>query len=386
LQEAIAKPYNKDGQLYQTWGKGVNESLAKSLRVSWIGRFQRGGEGCRKHRAHGSEGKLQGCGRRRALTFGKSKLDYSRCSGGLDCFSFHGDVFLEFLFLEQVTTMSEWVTSNEATVRLAFFFGILLLIALFEILAPRRALGTSKGSRWFGNLGVVVIGALLLRIVFPITAVQLAFWAGQKGWGLFNAMDMPFWLGVVLSIIILDFIIYLQHVMFHAVPTLWRLHMMHHADLDYDLTTGIRFHPIEILISMVIKFSAIVVLGTPAVAVILFEIILNGMAMFNHGNFFIPLRLDRVLRWFVVTPDMHRVHHSVFPSETNSNYGFNLAWWDRVMGTYRAQPRLGHQGMTIGLNQFRDPSKLTLLWMLILPFVGKQGSYAINRRGAKEEG
>jgi len=282
--------------------------------------------------------------------------------------------------------MGELITGHEATVRLVFFFGILLLIAVFEMLAPRRALGTSKLSRWFGNLGVVVIGAVLLRIVFPITAVQLAFWAGRNEWGLFNAMDMPFWLGVVLSIIILDFIIYLQHVMFHAVPTLWRLHMMHHADLDYDLTTGIRFHPIEILISMVIKFSAIVVLGTPAVAVILFEIILNGMAMFNHGNFFIPLGLDRVLRWFVVTPDMHRVHHSVFPSETNSNYGFNLAWWDRVMGTYRAQPRLGHQGMTIGLNQFRDPSKLTLLWMLILPFVGKQGSYAINRRGAKGEG
>jgi sterol desaturase/sphingolipid hydroxylase (fatty acid hydroxylase superfamily) len=191
---------------------------------------------------------------------------------------------------------------------------------------------------------------------------------------------------VLVSIILLDFIIYLQHVMFHAVPTLWRLHMMHHADLDYDLTTGIRFHPVEILISMVIKFGAIVVLGAPALAVVLFEIILNGMAMFNHGNFYIPLGLDRVLRWLVVTPDMHRVHHSVFPSETNSNYGFNLSWWDRIMGTYRAQPRLGHDGMTIGLNQFRDPSKLTLLWMLILPFVGKQGTYAINRRGTQDEG
>jgi sterol desaturase/sphingolipid hydroxylase (fatty acid hydroxylase superfamily) len=320
------------------------------------------------------------------LTFGKSKLDYQRCFKGLHGFPRNRDVLLKFIYSEKVMTMSELINGHEATVRLAFFFGILLLIALFEILAPRRPLTTSKAGRWFGNLGVVVIGAVLLRIVFPITAVQLALWAGQKGWGIFNAMDMPFWLAVVLSIIILDFIIYLQHVIFHAVPTLWRLHMMHHADLDYDLTTGIRFHPLEILISMVIKFSAIVVLGTPALAVILFEIILNGMAMFNHGNFFIPLRLDRVLRWFVVTPDMHRVHHSVFPSETNSNYGFNLAWWDRVMGTYRAQPRLGHQGMTIGLNQFRDPSKLTLLWMLILPFVGKQGSYAINRRGAKGEG
>lgn len=282
--------------------------------------------------------------------------------------------------------MSELIYGHEATVRLAFFFGILLLISAIEGFAPRRPLTTSKRSRWFGNLGVVVVGAVLLRIVFPITAVHFAFRAGENGWGLFNAVDLPYGLVLVLSVVILDFIIYLQHVMFHAVPTLWRLHMMHHADLDYDLTTGIRFHPIEILISMVIKFSAIVVLGTPAVAVILFEIILNGMAMFNHGNFFIPLGFDRVLRWFVVTPDMHRVHHSVFPSETNSNYGFNLSWWDRIMGTYRAQPRLGHQGMTIGLNQFRDPSKLTFLWMLLLPFVGKQGAYAINRRGAKSEG
>jgi sterol desaturase/sphingolipid hydroxylase (fatty acid hydroxylase superfamily) len=282
--------------------------------------------------------------------------------------------------------MSEFISSHEAAVRLAFFFGILSLIAVFEIVAPRRPLTTSKLSRWFRNLGVVAISTVLVRIVFPISAVQLALWAGQKGWGIFNAVDLPYSLVIVLSITILDFIIYLQHVMFHAVPTLWRLHMVHHADLDYDLTTGIRFHPIEILGSMVVKFSSIVVLGTPALAVILFEVILNGLAMFNHGNFFIPLGLDRVLRLFVVTPDMHRVHHSVFPSETNSNYGFNLSWWDRIMGTYRAQPRLGHQGMTIGLNQFRDPSKLTLPWMLILPFVGKQGNYAINRRGAKEEG
>ena len=282
--------------------------------------------------------------------------------------------------------MTEFVNHHEVTIRLAFFFGILVLIGLFEILAPRRPLTTSKGSRWFGNLGVVVISTVLLRIVFPVTAVQLAFWTGQKGWGIFNLLDLPYWTVVLLSIILLDFIIYLQHVMFHAVPTLWRLHMMHHADLDYDLTTGIRFHPIEILISMVIKFGAIVVLGAPALAVVLFEVILNGMAMFNHGNFYLPLGFDRALRGLVVTPDMHRVHHSVFPSETNSNYGFNLSWWDRLMGTYRAQPRLGHDGMTIGLNQFRDPSKLTLPWMLILPFVGKPGTYAINRRGTQDEG
>jgi sterol desaturase/sphingolipid hydroxylase (fatty acid hydroxylase superfamily) len=279
--------------------------------------------------------------------------------------------------------VTEYITNHEAFIRLAFFIGILLVIGLFEVLAPRRRLNTSKASRWFGNLGVVVISTVAVRIAFPITAVEFAYFADQKGWGLFNVSPLSYGLVVILSFIFLDFTIYLQHVMFHAVPTLWRLHMMHHADLDYDLTTGVRFHPIEILISMGIKFSAIVVLGAPALAVILFEIILNGTAMFNHGNFYLPLGMDRVLRWLVVTPDMHRVHHSVFPGETNKNFGFNLPWWDRIMGTYKAQPRLGHENMTIGLNQFRDPSRLTLLWMLILPFVGKQGSYAIGQRGAR---
>jgi sterol desaturase/sphingolipid hydroxylase (fatty acid hydroxylase superfamily) len=281
--------------------------------------------------------------------------------------------------------MSASFTDHEAIIRLAFFFGVLLLVGLTEILVPRRPLTTSKASRWFGNLGVVFISSALVRFVLPITAMQLAFWVDQQGWGMFNAFELPYGLVVILSIILLDFIIYLQHVMFHAIPVLWRLHMMHHADMDYDLTTGIRFHPIEIVISMVIKFGAIVVLGAPALAVVLFEIILNAMAMFNHGNIYIPLGLDRLLRALVVTPDMHRVHHSVFPNETNSNYGFNLSWWDRIMATYRAQPRLGHEKMTIGLNQFRDPSKLTLPWMLILPFVGKQGTYAINRRGTRDE-
>jgi len=277
------------------------------------------------------------------------------------------------------------VAQNETFIRLAFFFGILLVVALLEILVPRRPLSTSKASRWFGNLGIVAISTVTLRLLFPITAVGLALWVSEKGWGLFHIVQLPFWLEVILSVLILDFIIYLQHVMFHAVPVLWRLHMMHHADLDYDLTTGIRFHPIEIVISMLIKFSAIVVIGPPALAVVLFEILLNGTAMFNHGNFYIPLGLDRVLRFFVVTPDMHRVHHSVFPQETNTNFGFNLPWWDRLLGTYRAQPSKGHQGMTIGLNQFRDPSRLTLPWMLILPFTGKQGAYAIGRRGTKSE-
>jgi sterol desaturase/sphingolipid hydroxylase (fatty acid hydroxylase superfamily) len=254
-------------------------------------------------------------------------------------------------------------------------------VALGELAAPRRVLTTSKSARWFANIGIVVINAVALRIIFPLAAVGIAVLAAERGWGLFNNVPIPYWLAVVLSVAFLDFVIYLQHVMFHAVPALWRLHMMHHADMDIDLTTGSRFHPIEILLSMLIKMAAVMVIGAPAVGVILFEILLNGTAMFNHGNVFLPLGLDRVLRLFVVTPDMHRVHHSVLPFETNSNFGFNVPWWDRLMGTYRPQPRQGHEGMTIGLNQFRDPSRLTLPRILIMPFVGTTGNYAISRRG-----
>jgi len=282
--------------------------------------------------------------------------------------------------------MTNFVVSNEATIRIAFFIGIFLVVALLELVVARRSLTTSKASRWSGNIGIVIINTILLRLLFPAGAVGMAVWVERQGWGMLNNAALTYWLKVALSVVLLDFVIYLQHVMFHAVPLLWRLHMMHHADMDYDVTTGTRFHPIEIIISMGIKASAIIVLGAPALAVIIFEILLNGTAMFNHGNFFIPLGIDRIARLLVVTPDMHRVHHSVFPSEANSNFGFNLPWWDRLMGTYRAQPSKGHDGMTIGLNQFRNPSKLTLPWMLILPFIGKPGTYAINRRGTKDKG
>lgn len=192
---------------------------------------------------------------------------------------------------------------------------------------------------------------------------------------------MPYWLAVVVSVIVLDFVVWLQHVMVHAVPLFWRLHRMHHADLDFDVTTGARFHPLEIILSMLIKFAAIVVLGPPVIAVIIFEVLLNATAMFNHGNIRLPLKLDRVLRWFVVTPDMHRVHHSVEDDEANSNFGFNLPWWDRLFGTYRDQPRGGHDGMTIGIRKYREPQQVSWLnGMLILPFKGKISDYAINRR------
>jgi sterol desaturase/sphingolipid hydroxylase (fatty acid hydroxylase superfamily) len=281
--------------------------------------------------------------------------------------------------------MDDFIVRHEPVIRLAFFLGIFIAVALGELAAPRRALTTSKSARWFANLGIVAINTVLLRIVFSVAAVGLALVAGERGWGLFNNVPVPYWHSVVLSVVFLDFVIYVQHVMFHAIPALWRLHMMHHADMDIDVTTGSRFHPIEILLSMLIKMAAVMVIGAPAVGVVIFEILLNGTAMFNHGNVFVPLGLDRILRLFVVTPDMHRVHHSVFPFETNSNFGFNHPWWDRLMGTYRAQPRHGHEGMTIGLNQFRDPARLGLPRILALPFVGATGNYPIGRRGMRDE-
>jgi sterol desaturase/sphingolipid hydroxylase (fatty acid hydroxylase superfamily) len=279
--------------------------------------------------------------------------------------------------------MTEFAIRNEPLIRISFFIGIFLAVAIIELIVPRRTLTTSKKTRWFGNIGIILINTSLLRLFFPAGAVGIAVWIGRVEWGIFNVIQLPSWLEVAITVILLDFIIYMQHVMFHAVPVLWRLHMMHHADMDYDVTTGTRFHPIEIIISLVIKAAAIAVLGAPVVGVIIFEVLLNGTSMFNHGNFFIPLGFDRVLRLFLVTPDMHRVHHSVFPNETNRNFGFSLSWWDRLLGTYRSQPSKGHEQMTIGLNQFRDPSRLTLGWMLALPFIGKIGSYAIGTRGAK---
>ena len=245
----------------------------------------------------------------------------------------------------------QWVSENEVAIRLSFFFGIFGLMALWEFLAPRRALTVSKTVRWVNNLGLVFLNSFLLRFLFPAAAIGVAAYAAETNWGLLNLYEVPFVLAVVISVIAMDFIIYLQHVLVHAVPALWRLHRLHHADLDYDVTTGARFHPIEIILSMLIKFATIVVLGPPVVAVVIFEVVLNAMAMFNHGNVRLPLGLDKILRMLVVTPDMHRVHHSVEDDEANSNFGFNLSIWDRLFGTYRDQPRAGHEGMTIGIHK-----------------------------------
>jgi sterol desaturase/sphingolipid hydroxylase (fatty acid hydroxylase superfamily) len=269
----------------------------------------------------------------------------------------------------------------EVAIRLGVFFGVLAAVALAEMVVPRRRLTVSKPRRWVSNLGIVFLNGALVRVLLPLTAAGFAVLAASRGWGVFNNLDVTPVVAVVASVVILDLAIYLQHVMFHAVPLLWRVHRMHHADLDFDVTTGARFHPIEILLSMVIKFAVIGVIGAPAVAVIIFEVLLNATAMFNHGNVRLPTGLDRVLRLFVVTPDMHRVHHSIEDHETNSNFGFNLPWWDRLFGTYKAQPDAGHEAMTIGIRDFREPRIASdLPGLLILPFRGRVTGYAINRR------
>ncbi|MFQ6023222.1 MAG: sterol desaturase family protein [Acidiferrobacterales bacterium] len=280
---------------------------------------------------------------------------------------------------------STFVITHETSIRLTFFFGIFAAMALWELVAPRRALTVSKALRWVNNLGVVFLNSVLLRVIFPAAAVGMAVFAREQGWGLFNYFETPYPVAVLASVVAMDFAIYLQHVMFHAVPALWRLHRVHHADLDFDVTTGARFHPIEIILSMLIKFAVIVILGAPALAVVFFEVLLNATSMFNHGNVRIPRVVDRLLRWLVVTPDMHRVHHSIEDDETNSNFGFNLPWWDRIFGTYRDQPRAGHTGMTIGIRSFRDTKRCdTLPGMLVMPFLGKITGYAINRREWKQ--
>jgi len=269
---------------------------------------------------------------------------------------------------------------QEQVIRLGFFFGILLLMAGAERLAPRRVPRTGRLRRWINNLGIVVLDSLLVRALLPVLPVAMAVAAQERGVGLLNHGDLPYWLSVVVAVVVLDGVIYLQHVVFHSMPTLWRIHMMHHADLDFDLTTGLRFHPIEIFISTGIKLTAVYALGPPPAAVVLFEVILNGLAMFNHSNFRLPLSLDRVLRLFVVTPDMHRVHHSVIVGEMNSNFGFNLAVWDRLFRTYQAQPRDGHEKMAIGMGPYRNAQKQDMGWMLLLPFTGKRGEDLNNLR------
>ena len=258
--------------------------------------------------------------------------------------------------------------------RLTSFAGVLLAMALWELVAPRRKLTAAKPLRWASNLGLVTLNTVLVRLATPLSAVAMAALAAQRGWGLLNWIAWPAWLEIVLGVIALDLAIYLQHVMFHAVPALWRLHLVHHADLDIDVTTGLRFHTLEILLSMAIKVGAVLVIGPSVWAVVAFEVLLNATSMFSHSNVRMPAWLDRLLRLVVVTPDMHRVHHSVIQRETNSNFGFNLPWWDYLLGTYRVQPEQGHDGMTTGLPQLRDERQTERLHhMLLLPWSAPRG-------------
>lgn len=264
--------------------------------------------------------------------------------------------------------MSESILAAEPTIRLGVFFGVLLTMALWEALAPRRERRLSRLQRWPSNLGIVVFNTMLLRLIVPVAAVGTALLSAERGWGVLNYVALPAWVEVAATVVFLDFVIYGQHVMFHKVPMLWRLHRMHHTDVELDVTSGARFHPIEILASMVIKLAVVAALGAPALGVLIFEVLLNATAMFNHSNVRISKAIDRVVRLVIVTPDMHRIHHSVVPLETHSNFGFNMPWWDRLCGTYRDQPEAGHDGMTIGLDEFRAAREQMLDRMLTQPF------------------
>lgn len=273
----------------------------------------------------------------------------------------------------------QFVLTQEPIIRLSLFLVVFALIGAWEVLAPQRSLTVSKSLRWRNNLALVVLNTGLLRLLFPMAAVGVAAYCAAKGWGVLNRFHMSTWIAVPFCVIAMDLVIWLQHVVFHAVPAMWRLHRVHHADLDYDLTTGSRFHPVEIVLSMLVKFVTIAILGAPVLAVMIFELVLSAAAMFNHGNMRLPASLDRMLRWVIITPDMHRVHHSVELDETNSNFGFNLAWWDRLLGTYREQPRAGQIGMTIGVRGHTDEREVVRLdGILLMPFKAEIEGSTVN--------
>ncbi len=258
--------------------------------------------------------------------------------------------------------------SLEIVVRLGSFAAVFAAMAVWEWLRPRRRLSVGRRPRWPGNLSILGLDILAVRLLVPTTVVGVALTASARGWGLLNALGLPAWAAIVIGVIALDFIIYAQHYVFHHVPMLWRIHRMHHADLDIDVTTGLRFHPIEILLSLMIKMAAVALIGVTAMAVLIFEVLLNATSMFNHSNVALPAWLEPIARWIVVTPQMHLVHHSVVRAETNSNFGFNLPWWDRLFGTYRAAPAAGEDGVTIGLPIFRAVGELHIVKLLTQPF------------------
>jgi sterol desaturase/sphingolipid hydroxylase (fatty acid hydroxylase superfamily) len=269
---------------------------------------------------------------------------------------------------------------NESAVRIGVFFTMLVVMAVWEAIAPRRRLVASKPARWISNIALLAINSLIVRLGFAAGLAGIALEAQRREWGLLNVVELPGWLEVALAVILLDLAIYLQHVLFHAVPLLWRLHLVHHADPDFDVTTGVRFHTLEIIVSLGIKVATIVLIGASPLAVVIFEAVLNATSMFSHSNVKMPFAIDQGLRWIVVTPDMHRVHHSMIPSETNSNFGFNVPWWDYVFRTYKAQPALGHEQMRIGLPQIPPERAVWLPWIIGLPFLRRVGAQSIDGR------
>ena len=279
--------------------------------------------------------------------------------------------------------MTDFLAANELELRLYSAFLIFGAMAGWEAAAPFRSAEIGRKNRWPNNIGIILLDAVILRLILPVGLTGAAMAIENAGWGVLNLVSAPPWLAFLVALVLLDFAIYLQHVMFHAIPALWRLHRMHHADPHFDVTTGLRFHPLEILLSTVFKLAVIAALGAPAAAVLVFELVLNGTALFNHGNVALPARLDRVLRWIVVTPNMHRIHHSVRPDETNSNFGFNLPWWDRLLGTYRDRAAKNERIMTIGLDRFRTLRDQRIDRMLIQPFLGAAATHPINRTAPK---
>ena len=265
-----------------------------------------------------------------------------------------------------------------AAIRIAVFLGGFGVLAVWEVLAPRRPLAHSRAPRWSANLGVVLLDTMVVRVFFAAGAVGGAMMAAEEGWGLLNQVRWPAWIEIMSAVIALDLALYLQHVLFHAVPVLWRLHMMHHTDLDFDVTTGVRFHPMEVALSMLIKLAVVVLIGASPLAVLIFEVLLNATSMFNHSNIRLPPAAESTIRSLVVTPDMHRIHHSIRSRETNSNFGFNLSWWDRLFGTYRKEPQDGQTGMVLGLEHFRSPTHVTFTRLLSMPFTESPGRYPLT--------
>lgn len=279
--------------------------------------------------------------------------------------------------------MEELLLKYEGPIRMSAFFGLLAILAIWEQLSPRRKLLEIRRFRWFSNIGMIVTSSILIRFIFPTAAVGVAIHAMEDNLGFLNHFDMPYWLHFLLAFILLDLAIYFQHIMFHALPTFWRFHRVHHSDLDCDITTGLRFHPFEMIISVLFKFIVIISIGAPVMAVVIFEIILNAASMFSHSNIKIHPKIEPFIRLFIVTPDMHRTHHSVETDETNSNFGFFISLWDRLFGTYTKEPVKGHENMQIGLKRFREPKWQNFRWLIYLPFVSKVDDYAINKRTYK---